>query len=94
MKRLGVIVLSVILVLSVIACKGEKAADNKSALLELGLEVTEAMREMVYSDEYISVFIDDEYADEIGQLRVDDYGSPIAVYSVEMTSLKDILKII
>lgn len=91
MKKFRVIVSSVMVIFSVTACGGEKASDNKADLLELGLEVAEIMQEMVYSDEYISAFTNSEYAEEIERFRADDYDSPTAVYSVEMTSVKDTL---
>ena len=49
------------------------------------------MQEMVYSDEYISLYASIEFEDEIVKFQATDYDSPIAVYSVEIPSAKDVL---
>ncbi len=88
MKKFSIVILVFLLALTMTACG---KSHNEEALIDLGLEVTKTMQEMVYSDEYISLYAAIEFEDEIVKFQATDYDSPIAVYSVEIPNAKDVL---
>lgn len=91
MKKIFVLVLTFLLVVTMTACGKGSKSNHEEALLDLGIEVTKTMQEMVYAEEYISIYASNAFADEIVQFQAADYDSPIAVYSVEGPSTKEIL---
>lgn len=91
MKKFSIVILAFLLTLAMIACGKSQNSRNEEALFDLGVEVTETMQEMVYSNAYISLYPAIEFEDEIVKFQATDYDSPIAVYSVEIPGAKDIL---
>ena len=91
MKKISIVVFVFLLTLAMTACGESHNSHNEEALFNLGIEVTKTMQEMVYSDEYISLYAAIEFEDEIVKFQATDYDSPIAVYSVEIPSAKDVL---
>lgn len=92
MKKLRILILTVLLIFSTTACDTIHTTNNTEALLDLGLEVTKTMQEMVYAEEYISLYTtSNTFADELVTFQATDYDAPIAVYSVEMPGTKEIL---
>ena len=91
MKKFSIVILISLLTLAMTACGKGHNSYNEKALFDLGIDVAKTMQEMVYSDEYCSLYADFEFEDEIVKFQATDYDSPIAVYSVEIPSVKDIL---
>ena len=91
MKKFSIVIFAFLLVLAMTACGKSHNSHYEEALIDLGIEVTKTMQEMVYSDEYISLYTAIEFEDEIVKFQAMDYDSPIAVYSVEIPNAKDIL---
>lgn len=91
MKKFSIVIFVFLLTFAMTACYKSHSSYNEEALFDLGIEVTKTMQEMVYSDEYISLYADIEFEDEIVKFQATDYNSPIAVYSVEIPSAKDVL---
>lgn len=91
MKKFSIVIFAFLLVLAMTACGKSHNSHYEEALFDLGIEVTKTMQEMVYSDEYISLYTAIEFEDEIVKFQAMDYDSPIAVYSVEIPNAKDIL---
>lgn len=91
MKKISIVILVFLLTLAMTACGKSYNSHNEEALFDLGLEVTKTMQEMVYSDEYISLYAIIKFEDEIVRFQATDYDLPIAVYSVEIPSAKDVL---
>lgn len=91
MKKFSIVIFVFLLTFAMTACNKSHSSYNEEALFDLGIEVTKTMQEMVYSDEYISLYADIEFEDEIVKFQATDYNSPIAVYSVEIPSAKDVL---
>lgn len=91
MKKFSIVIFAFLLALTMTACGKNHNSHNEEALFDLGIEVTKTMQEMVYSDEYISLYTAIEFEDEIVKFQATDYDSPIAVYSVEMPNVKDVL---
>ena len=91
MKKFSIIIFAFLLALAMTACGKSHNSHNEEALFDLGIEVTKTMQEMVYSDEYISLYTAIEFEDEIVKFEATDYDSPIAVYSVEIPNAKDVL---
>ena len=91
MRKFSIVILACLLILTMTACGQSRNFDNEEALFDLGIEVTKTMQEMVYSDEYISLYSAVEFEDEIVKFQATDYDSPIAVYSVEIPNAKDVL---
>ena len=91
MRKFSIVILACLLILTMTACGQSRNSDNEVALFDLGIEVTKTMQEMVYSDEYISLYSAVEFEDEIVKFQATDYDSPIAVYSVEIPNAKDVL---
>lgn len=91
MKKLSIVIFVLLLSLVMTACANNSISHNKEELYDLGIEVTKTMQEMVYSDEYISLYTAVEFEDEIVKFQAMDYDSPIAVYSVEIPNAKDVL---
>ena len=91
MRKFSIVILACLLILTMTACGQSRNFDNEEALFDLGIEVTKTMQEMVYSDEYISLYSAVEFEDEIVKFQATDYDSPIAVYSVEIPNVKDVL---
>lgn len=91
MKKISIVIFTFLLALAMTACGKSHNSHNEEALFDLGIEVAKTMQEMVYSDEYISLYTVTEFEDEIVNFQATDYDSPIAVYSVEIPNVKDIL---
>ena len=91
MKKFSIVIFVFLLVLAMTACGKSHNSHYEEVLFDLGIEVTKTMQEMVYSDEYISLYTAIEFEDEIVKFQAMDYDSPIAVYSVEIPNAKDIL---
>ena len=91
MKKFSIVIFVFLITFAMTACNKSHSSYNEEALFDLGIEVTKTMQEMVYSDEYISLYADIEFEDEIVKFQATDYNSPIAVYSVEIPSAKDVL---
>ena len=91
MKKFSIVIFAFLLVLAMTACGKSHNSHYEEALFDLGIEVTKTMQEMVYSDEYISLYAAIEFEDEIVKFQATDYDSPIAVYSIEIPSTKNIL---
>ncbi len=91
MKKFSIIIFAFLIALAMTACGKSHNSHNEEALFDLGIEVAKTMQEMVYSDEYISLYAAIEFEDEIVKFQATDYDSPIAVYSVEIPSAKDVL---
>ena len=91
MKKFSIFVFVFLLTFTMTACDKSYNSYNEEALFDLGIEVTKTMQEMVYSDEYISLYTSIEFEDEIVDFQATDYDSPIAVYSIEIPSAKDVL---
>ena len=88
MKKFSIVIFAFLMALAMTACG---KSHNEEALFDLGIEVTKTMQEMIYSDEYISLYTAIEFEDEIKNFQATDYDSPIAVYSVEIPNAKDVL---
>lgn len=91
MKKISIVIFAFLLTFAMTACGKSHNSYNEEALFDLGIEVTKTMQEMVYSDEYISFYTSIEFEDEIVKFQATDYNSPIAVYSVEIPSAKELL---
>ena len=91
MRKFSIVILACLLILTMTACGQSRNSDNEETLFDFGIEVTKTMQEMVYSDEYISLYTTVEFEDEIVKFQATDYDSPIAVYSVEIPNAKDVL---
>ena len=91
MKKFSIVIFVFLLVLAMTACGKSHNSHYEEVLFDLGIEVTKTMQEMVYSDEYISLYAAIEFEDEIIKFQATDYDSPIAVYSIEIPNAKDIL---
>ena len=91
MKKFSIIIFAFLIALAMTACGKSHNSHNEEDLFDLGIEVTKTMQEMVYSDEYISLYTAIEFEDEIVKFEATDYDSPIAVYSVEIPNAKDVL---
>ena len=91
MRKFSIVILACLLILTMTACGQSRNSDNEETLFDFGIEVTKTMQEMVYSDEYISLYTTVEFEDEIIKFQSTDYDSPIAVYSVEIPNAKDVL---
>lgn len=91
MKKFSIVIFAFLLVLAMTACGKSHNSHYEEALFDLGIEVTKTMQEMVYSDEYISLYAAIEFEDEIVKFQATDYDLPIAVYSIEIPSTKNIL---
>lgn len=88
MKKFSIVIFAFLMALAMTACG---KSHNEEALFDLGIEVTKTLQEMIYSDEYISLYTAIEFEDEIEKFQATDYDSPIAVYSVEIPNAKDVL---
>lgn len=92
MKKFSILIFFLLLTLAITACgKSDDFHNEEEALFDLGLEVTKTMQEIVYSEEYVSLYAPIEFGEEIVKFQATDYDSPIAVYSVEIPSVKEIL---
>ena len=91
MKKCSIVIFAFLLAFAMTACGKSHNSHYEEVLFDLGIEVTKTMQEMVYSDEYISLYTAIEFEDEIVKFQAMDYDSPIAVYSVEIPNAKDIL---
>lgn len=91
MKRFGILILVVLLAFAMIGCGKEHNAQNEDALYDLGIEVAKTMQEMVYSQEYISLYTSVEFEEEIVRFQATDYHAPIAVYEVDTPDTEDVL---
>lgn len=91
MKKISIVIFAFLLTIAMTACGKSHNSYSKESLFDLGIEVTKTMQEMVYSEEYISLYSAVEFKDEIVKFQAKDYDSPIAVYSVEIPNTKDVL---
>ena len=65
MKKISVVIFVFLLTFTMTACGKSHNSHNEKALFDLGIEVTKTMQEVVYSDEYISLYAAIEFEDEI-----------------------------
>ena len=91
MKKFSIVIFALLLTFAMSACNKSDNSYDQEALFDLGIEVAKTMQEMVYTDEYLSFYTSVGFKDEIVEFQATDYNAPIAVYSIEIPSSKDIL---
>ncbi|MBR4868298.1 MAG: hypothetical protein IKU10_03995, partial [Clostridia bacterium] len=84
----------VCIVLSLSACGTSVKKDSQDIdLYHTGLDMISIMEEMIQSEEYADIIGANDVEELLAAVDTNDYDSPIAVYSISMPEITDLLKI-
>lgn len=86
MRKWLAVVLSVVMMMSVVACGSGEQTTSGNSLYEQGLSVVSLMAEMIRSEEYVQLYTGSSEILEIVQgIGTGDYGKPKAVYALTVS---------